>query len=79
MLSHDIIHLGRVQVILYRLIKIYTEVREEKQPLRDILPSDKYRNMSFLDLKLLIASLRAIDGNTLDELLGKIFNEYSII
>lgn len=66
LLSHDIIHLGRVQAILYRLIKIYTEVREEKQPLRDILPSDKYRNMSFLDLKLLIASLRAIDGNTLD-------------
>ena len=78
LLSHDIIHLGRVQAILYRLIKIYTEVREEKQPLRDILPSDKYRNMSFLDLKLLIASLRAIDGNTLDELLGKIFNEYSM-
>ena len=67
-----------MQAILYRLIKIYTEVREEKQPLRDILPSDKYRNMSFLDLKLLIASLRAIDGNTLDELLGKIFNEYSM-
>lgn len=36
LLSHDIIHLGRVQAILYRLIKIYTEVREEKQPLRDI-------------------------------------------
>ena len=78
LLSHDIIHLGRVQAILYRLIKLYTEVREEKQPLRDIFPSDKYRNMSFLDLKLLIASLRAIDGNTLDELLGKIFNEYSM-
>ena len=27
---------------------------------------------------MLIASLRAIDGNTLDELLGKIFNEYSM-
>lgn len=78
LLSHDIIHLGRVQAILYRLIKLYTEVREEKQPLRDIFPSDKYRNMSFLDLKLLIASLQAIDGNTLDELLGKIFNEYSM-
>lgn len=49
LLSHDIIHLGRVQVILYRLIKIYTEVREEKQPLRDILPSDKYRNKMLVE------------------------------
>ena len=78
LLSHDIIHLGRVQAILYKLIKLYTEVRDEKQPLRDILPSDKYRNMSFLDLKLLIESLKSIDGNTLDELLSAIFNKYSV-
>ena len=78
LLSHDIIHLGRVQAILYRLMKLYTEVRDKKQPLRDIFPSDKYRNMSFLDLKLLITSLQSIDGNTLDELLSEIFNEYSV-
>lgn len=78
LLSHDIIRLGRAQAILYRLIKLYTDVREEKHPLRDILPSDKYRNMSFLDLKLLITRLQEIDGNTLDELLGKIFSEYSV-
>ena len=78
LLSHDIIHLGRVQAILYRLIKLYIEVREEKQPLRDIFPSDKYRNMSFLELRLLITRLQAIDGTTLDELLRKIFNEYSV-
>lgn len=78
MTSHDIIHLGRAQALLYRLIKLYTEVRDEKQPLRDIFPSDKYRNMSFHDLKLLITSLQSMDGNTLDELLIAIFNEYSI-
>lgn len=78
LLSHDIIHLGRAQALLYRLIKLYTEVRDEKQPLRDIFPSDKYRNMSFHDLKLLITSLQSMDGNTLDELLIAIFNEYSI-
>lgn len=77
LLSHDVIHLGRVQAILYRLIKLYTEVRDKKQPLRDIFSSDKYRNMSFLDLKLLIASLQTIDGDTLDELLDEIFKKYS--
>lgn len=32
--------------------------------------------MSFHDLKLLITSLKSLDGNTLDELLIAIFNEY---
>mgnify|MGYP000547357013 FL=1 len=32
--------------------------------------------MSFHDLKLLITSLKLLDGNTLDELLIAIFNEY---
>jgi len=78
LLSHDIIHLGSVQAILYRLIKLYTQVRDEKQPLRDIFSSDKYRNLSFSDLKLLIATLQSIDGNTLDELLCAIFDEYRV-
>lgn len=34
--------------------------------------------MSFLELRLLITRLQAIDGTTLDELLRKIFNEYSV-
>lgn len=57
-------------------MKLYTEVRDERQPLRDIFPTDKYRDMSFHDLKLLITSLKSLDGNTLDELLIAIFNEY---
>ena len=78
LLSHDIIHLGRVQAILYRLIKLYTEARDKKQPLRDIFPTDKYRNMSFHELKLFIERLQSIDGNTLDELLSAICYEYSV-
>lgn len=77
LLSHDTVHLGRVQVLLYRLMELYTEVREEKQPLRDIFPADKYRNMSFNELKLLIMNLQLLDGITLDDLLKNIFAEYS--
>lgn len=76
MLSHDTVHLGKSQSLLFRLMKLYTEVRDERQPLRDIFPTDKYRDMSFHDLKLLITSLKSLDGNTLDELLIAIFNEY---
>ena len=76
LLSHDTVHLGKSQSLLFRLMKLYTEVRDERQPLRDIFPTDKYRDMSFHDLKLLITSLKSLDGNTLDELLIAIFNEY---
>lgn len=57
-----------------KILKGFTQY--ERQPLRDIFPTDKYRDMSFHDLKLLITSLKSLDGNTLDELLIAIFNEY---
>lgn len=78
LLSHDIIRLGKVQSLLYRLIKLYTEVREKKQALRDILPTEEYRNMSFTDLKKLIVLLQSLKGNTLDELLVDIFGKYKV-
>ena len=76
LLSHDTVRLGKVQSLLCRLMKLYTEVREKKQALRDILPTDEYRNMSFSDLKKLIALLQSLNGNTLDELLVDIFEKY---
>lgn len=51
LLSHDTIRLGKVQSLLYRLIKSYTEVWEKKQSLRGILPIAEYRNMSFTNFK----------------------------
>lgn len=78
LLSHDTIRLGKVQSLLYRLIKLYTEVREKKQALRDILPTDEYRNISFSDLKKLIALLQSLNGSTLDELLVDIFEKYKV-
>lgn len=76
LLSHDTVRLGKVQSLLCRLMKLYTEVREKKQSLRDILPTDEYRNMSFSDLKKLIVLLQSLNGNTLDELLVDIFGKY---
>lgn len=76
LLSHDTIHLGKAQALLYRIIKLYTEIREEKKPLRVIFPTDEYRNMSFGSLRSLIFLLKSLDGTTLDELLIKIFEEY---
>lgn len=79
LLSHDTIRLGKIQSLLYRLMKLYTEARERKQALRDILPTDEYRNMSFSDLKKLILLLQSLNGDTLDELLADIFEKYNIL
>lgn len=78
LLSHDTIHLGKAQALLYRLMKLYTEVREPKQPLRRIFTTNEYRNISFANLKALVSLLQSLDGNTLDDLLSVIFNQYSI-
>ena len=78
LLSHDTVHLGKVQSILYRLMKLYTEIREEKIPLRNIIPTNDYRNISFTELKALIEILRSTDGDTIDDLLINVFEQYSI-
>lgn len=76
LLSHDIIHLGKVEAILYKLMKIYVEVRDEKESLRNILPKEAYRNMSYSELKALLKLLKEINSETLDGLLKTIFDEY---
>lgn len=77
LLSPDIIHLGKTQAVLFRLMRLYTQIRDEKQPLRNILPSDEYRNLSFQELKTLINTLQATEGSTLGELLTLICDEYT--
>lgn len=77
-LSHDTIHLGKAVVQLYRLMKLYSEVRVDETSLRDILPKEEYKNLCFADLKALVNLLKSIDGSTLDELLIEIFNCYNL-
>ena len=74
--SHDTVHLGDVQAILFRMMRLYVNIREDEQPLREILPTDEYRNMSFGELKVLVDLLQSIDGCTLKELLIHVFEHY---
>lgn len=75
--SHDTVHLGDVQAILFRMMTLYVKVRVDEQPLREILPTNEYRNMSFSELKVLVDLLQSIDGCTLKELLIHIFEYYN--
>lgn len=75
--SHDTVHLGDVQAILFRMMKLYVKIRVDEQPLRDILPTDEYRNMSISELKDLVDLLQSVDGSTLNELLIHMFEHYN--
>lgn len=76
LLSPDAVHLGRVPAMFERLMRLYREVRNEKEPLRNILPTDNYRNISFSELRTLIQVLKSIDGKTVKELIDAIFQQY---
>lgn len=76
LLSPDTANLGRVEAMFNRLMRLYREVRNDSEPLRTILPTDDYRNVSFLGLKALITELNTIDGETIGDLLKEIFKKY---
>lgn len=76
LLSHDVVHLGKVQTVLYKLMWIYSKSRDEKQELRNILPTDEYRDMNFLELRALFKILNAVNAENLDGLLKNICEEY---
>lgn len=75
-LSHDITNLGIVATLLYKLMKLYCNIRINKSSLLDIFPIDEYNNMSLNSLKTTINLLRSINGESLDELLINIFTIY---
>lgn len=76
LLSQDIIRLGRIQAILYKIVKLYIDVRNEKTSLRNILIPQECRNMSLSDLQNTMKLLQEIDGDSLDEILICIFEKY---
>lgn len=76
LLGQDTRQLGRVPAMLDRLMRLYTEVRNGSEPLRNILPADEFRSISFSELKTLIGVLQSIDGENLEGLLKEIFKHY---
>lgn len=78
LLSPDTAKLGRVQAMFDRLMRLYRDVRNEREPLRNILPTDDYRNISFSELKTLIEELKSIDGETVEDLMNIIFSQYEV-
>ncbi|SET49488.1 UvrD-helicase domain-containing protein [[Clostridium] polysaccharolyticum] len=76
LLGQDTRQLGRVPAMFDRLMRLYSEVRNGREPLRNILPTDDFRSISFSELRTLIQVLKSIDGENIEELLKKIFKQY---
>lgn len=76
LMSQDVTKLGRVPAFLYRLMQLYTGVRQESTPLTDILIKEEWRELDIKGLRSLINLLKKGEGKTLDSLLKSIFEIY---
>lgn len=78
LLANDIEKLGRAASFLYRILKFYTDVREEDTPVEEILYGDivKYANLNIQKLKSLKRQLREIKGSTLDDIIKEMCGCY---
>ena len=75
-LSDDPTKLGVVQNFLRRLMTLYLGLKEPTTSLRTLLVNENMYEVTLIELRELIDSLRCRKGNTLGELLEDIFVEY---
>lgn len=75
LLSNDIKKLGQVPSFLYRILKLYMDIREEETPVEEILYGNVY-SLNIAVLKNIKQKLREIDGDTLKDLLIKLCECY---
>ena len=75
-LSNDISKLGEIPSLLYRIIKLNINIKNDKVSLNDILHSEICKDMNIQDLKDLVLLLKKATGNTLEEYIENISKIY---
>lgn len=76
LLSDDPAKLGAVASLFRRMMILYLGLKDASTSLRTILVSEEIYKVNIIQLRELVDSLKAGEGNTLDELLNSIFQEY---
>ncbi len=76
LLGDDDIKLGNIANMLSRMIQLYIDVNENLTPLRKILKSEEWREVTLVELRSVISELKKIEGDTVGMLLKKIFDIY---
>ncbi len=77
LLSNELMKLGEIPRLLYRLMHLYIGLKQEQTPMREILLNEEMYNINISNLRELIALLRERNGKTLGEILQSIFSTYS--
>lgn len=78
LLSNDREKLGKAASLLYRVLKLYTDIQEEETPVKEIFYGDitKYSGLDIQKLRYIKQQLKTIQGNTLDEVIEKMCECY---
>lgn len=78
LLSNDKEKLGKAASFLYRVLKLYTDIQEEETPVDEIFYGDitKYCRLDIQKLRYIKQQLKAIQGNTLDDVVKKMLECY---
>ena len=69
LLSYDIKKLGNAQLIYYKIMDIYSMLRDPQTQIVNLLPSELKQKMNLGDLRTFISNLRQATGNTFIEYL----------
>lgn len=78
LLSNDREKLGRAAAFLYRILKLYTDIRKDETPVEEILYGDitRYTNLDIKKLKDIKQQLMEIKGDTLGDIIDKMCECY---
>lgn len=76
-LSQDLLKLGSIPNLFYKLIDLKIKIENPKTPIIEILNEKTYKNLTFIQLKGLIELLKSIDGDSIKAFVESIFQIYN--
>lgn len=76
-LSHELLKLGEIPNLLYRLVDFKQKIENPKTPIIDILSEKTYKHLTFAKVKELITLLRLINGSSLKDFIESMLHIYS--
>jgi DNA helicase II / ATP-dependent DNA helicase PcrA len=76
-LSHELVKLGQIPLVFYKILKFKNNIEDPKTTLSKILNEFIYKELSFADLKKLKIVLSKLNGNTIGEYIQSIFENYN--
>ena len=73
-LSDDIKKLGKVPLLLYKWIKLHSDIHNEELPISKYIPKEVYNNLNFYRLNQIRDALKNVPSNNLEEFIIEILN-----